>query len=67
MEIIFGGLIEFIDKNEMDSFLKKMSKNDAILIIEKSLEFSLKNGMFNLTESSIIYQSLQKIKTDENK
>jgi hypothetical protein len=67
MENIFGGLIEFEDTKEFDDFVFKMDKNQALLVLTKSLEFCQQNGVYNLMEANALYKCLTKLKEDANK
>ena len=67
MESIFGGLIEFESTEEFDNFVFKMDKNQALLVLTKSLEFCQQNGVYNLMEANAIYKCLNKLKEDANK
>jgi hypothetical protein len=67
MENIFGGLIEFEDTEEFDNFVNSMDHKQAILVLEKSIEFGLHNRVFNLMEASALYKCLSKLKQNENK
>jgi hypothetical protein len=67
MERIFGGLIEFEDTEDFDNFVNTMDDKQAILVLEKSIEFGLHNSMFNLMEASALYKCLNKLKQNANK
>lgn len=67
MESIFGGLIEFEDTQEFDDFVYEMDKKQAILVLEKSIEFGMHNRLYNLMEASALYKCLNKLKQDANK
>jgi hypothetical protein len=62
MESIFGGLIQFNDKEQIESFMNSIDTNGSLKIIEMALLFSQKNGLFSFEESHIIYECLKKIK-----
>ncbi len=62
MENIFGGLIEFNNEKEFDSFVKKMDKSDAISIIERAIDYSHSQNVFSIQETYFIYKSLKKLK-----
>ncbi len=67
MDTIFGGLIEFNNQSEFNTFINKMTKEDSMKIIELALEYGTKTGLFSMEENVAIYNSLQNLKTDENK
>lgn len=66
MENIFGGLIEFKNRDEFDSFVNEIDKNSAIMVLESSINYCLINGVFNLIESNCLYKCLSKLKEYEN-
>ena len=61
MESLFGGLINYEDKTQLDEFVNKMDKKDAMKIIELSLLFCQKNGSFSFEESHYIFKALSKL------
>lgn len=63
---IFGGLIEFNDKKEFVEFMDDIDERNAVKLIETSINYALKSGLFDLDESYAIYKSLLKIKLYEN-
>jgi hypothetical protein len=65
MESIFGGLIEFEDVREFDDFVREMDKKQAVLVLEKTIEFGLHNRLYNLMEANMLYKCLSKLKEDE--
>lgn len=62
MDSIFGGLIEFPNEEEFDSFVKRMDKSDAISIIESAIDYSYSQNVFSIQETYFIYKSLKKLK-----
>jgi hypothetical protein len=63
MENIFGGLIEFENEKDFDMFITNMDeKDDALSIIEKSIEYAHKRGIFTVQEIYFIYKCLKKLK-----
>ena len=67
MESIFGGLIEFDNKDEFDAYVESMDKNKALIIIEKQIEYFVMNGGFTLLENHVLYKCLTKLKENENR
>jgi hypothetical protein len=65
MENIFGGLIEFKSKNEFDSFIENISKEDALQIVEASISYGQQNGLYTLEESHSLYKCLTKLKQND--
>jgi hypothetical protein len=64
-KIMFGGLLEIKNIDDLERFLNVMSKNDSLKIIENSLIYSQKNGLFSFEESHVIYNCLIKLKENE--
>lgn len=58
---MFGGLFEFSEQEELNKFLKEMSTKDAIRMIEVAVEYGLKNGLYTLSESHLLYVTLTKL------
>lgn len=65
MKSIFGGLLEFKNKEHLNAFLTVIDKNDAITLIEKALLYSQQNGLYTFEESHVIYKSINKLKENE--
>jgi len=65
MESIFGGTIEFDSKNQFDQYIETMDNLSAIKIIEVSIDYGLKNGLYSLEESYALYKCLKKIKNND--
>jgi hypothetical protein len=61
-EELFGGLITFENKEKLEEFNDSMDKDLAIKILELSIEYGLKNGIYNLDEAVCLYRSISKIK-----
>lgn len=59
----FGGMIEFNDDIEKD--IESITKQTALLIIEASITYGLKNGLYDLSESYILYKCMSKLKENE--
>jgi hypothetical protein len=66
MKELFGGLIEFKDSQKLVEFVETMNREAAIKIVEGSLDYGQKNGLFTLEESYCIYKSLTIIKDTVN-
>jgi hypothetical protein len=62
MENLFGELIEFEDKNELDSFVNNITKDEALLVVEKAIEFGFLSHMFTMQESHVLYKAITKLK-----
>ena len=67
MEQIFGGLISYESKEQLENFIGNLDKENALKVIEMSLLYCQKNGIFSFEESHYIFKSLQKLKENENK
>lgn len=66
MENIFGGLLEFTDKEEFENFLNKIDKDSSIKIMELAILYGQTNGLYNLSESHCLYICLKKLKEDKD-
>lgn len=66
MNTIFGGLFSFETKQSLENFIEKIDKESAIKMIELSLLYTQKNGLYSFEESHIIYKCLNKLKENEN-
>lgn len=64
-EQIFGGSIEFENKEKLIEFIETIDKEMSIKLIEISIEYGMKNGLFGLDESYCLYKSLKKLKENE--
>jgi hypothetical protein len=62
MENLFGELVEFEDKNELDKFINNITKDEALLIVEKAIEFLFLSNMFTMQESHVLYKAITKLK-----
>lgn len=67
MESIFGGIVEFQSKEQLNGLTNELTKGMAIKMIEASLEYCNKSGMFSLDEAHILYKSLLKLKENDEK
>ena len=66
MNSIFGGLIEFDNKEEFENYINSLDRKSAIQIIEKQVEYIVMNGGFTLTENHALYKCLEILKENEN-
>ncbi len=62
VEQLFGGLITFENEEKLEEFNDSIDKEWGIKIIELSIEYGLKSGLYNLDEAVCLYKSLTKIK-----
>ncbi len=62
MESIFGGLIEFDNREGLDEFINNLTVEDAIQIIEKQIDYVASQGGFKIIESHVLYKCLNKLK-----
>jgi hypothetical protein len=67
MENLFGGLLEFVSKEQLENFINTMDKTSALKMIELSLLHAQHRGLFSFEESTIIYNSLNKLKENAEK
>jgi hypothetical protein len=65
MENIFNGLIEFDSTEEFNEFVDNIDKSNALMIIEKQIEYSQQGGVFTLLESATLLKCLNKLKENE--
>jgi hypothetical protein len=65
MENIFGGLIEFKSKKELDAFIDDVGAHSALQVVEASITYGQQNGFYTLEESHILYKCLCKLKERE--
>jgi hypothetical protein len=65
MESIFGGGIEFESKDQFDKYIETIDKPSALKIIDLSIDFGLKSGLYSLEESYALYKCLNKLKENE--
>ena len=66
MESIFGGLIEFDNRKELDEQMEGLDVNLAIQIIEKQIEHVALHGGFTIVESHVLYKCINKLKENAN-
>ena len=61
-EDIFDGLITFPNKESFNDFVNTMDKDTALKIIELSVEYGLKNGLYNLDEAMCLHKTITTLK-----
>lgn len=66
MDTLFNGNFEYDDKDELIEFINNIDTEDAIKIIEQSLDHANESGAFNLLESYCVHQCLEKLKKNQN-
>ena len=66
MKEIFGGLIEFESQSKLVEFSESIDKNGSIKVIEMSIEYGLKNGVYSLDEAYCLFMCLNKLKESKN-
>ena len=62
---IFGGLIEFNDKKEFINFMDTIDEKNAIKLLETSMNYAIKSGLFDFDESYAMYKCLLKLKSNQ--
>lgn len=62
MENIFGGLLEFQNKEELEDFMSKMDKEGAVKILELCIIHGQNSGFYTITESFCLYNCLKLLK-----
>lgn len=59
---IFGDLITFETTEQFNEFIETIDKSTAIKMIELSIEYGQRNGLFTLEESYCMYKCITKLK-----
>ena len=62
MKELFGGLLEFEDAQKLIEFVETMDMDMSIRIVEISLDYGQKNGLYTLEEAYSIYKCLSLLK-----
>lgn len=62
METIFGGILEFPSKKELNTFVENINGENSIQMIEMALQYAHGNGIYSMEETHIIYTCLLKLK-----
>ena len=62
MEEIFGGFIEFESQQKLEEFADKLDSVTSMKIIEASIEYGMKQGLFDLDEAYCLHKALSKVK-----
>lgn len=62
MAHMFGELLEFNSKEELNEYIEKMGVGDALTLLETALTWPQQNGLYTIDESFIIYKSLEKLR-----
>jgi len=65
MKTIFGGLIEFETQSKLIEFLESIDNSGSINIIETSIEYGLKSGLYSLDEAYCLFMCLTKLKEND--
>jgi hypothetical protein len=65
MKSIFGGLLEFSDDEKLQEFAEKLDMKTSVKILENSIEYGLKNGLYSLEEAYCLYMCIHKLKAIE--
>lgn len=58
---IFGGLIEFEDRSKLIEFIETMDISTVIKIIEASIEYGTKNGLYTSEEVYCLFKCIVKL------
>lgn len=59
---IFGGLIEFEDQSKLIEFAETMNVPTSIKIIEASIEYGMRNGIYSMEEAYCLFKCILKLK-----
>ena len=62
---IFGGLLQFETNQQLNEFIESIDKEMSIKLIELSIDYIMKNGLFTLEESYCLYKSINKLRENE--
>ena len=65
MKSIFGGLIEFESQEKLTEFAEGLDTPTTVKVIEASVEYGLKNGLYSLEEAYCLYMCLNNLKKTE--
>jgi len=63
MKSIFGGLLEFESQSKLNDFVETIDEKTSMKIIENSMEYGMKSGLYSLEEAFCLYKCLLKIKS----
>ena len=61
-EKIFGGLIEFENHEKLTEFVETMDKTMGLKMLELSIDYGMKNGVYNLDEAYCLHKCISKLK-----
>lgn len=59
---IFGGLVEFESQSKLTEFVETMDIKTSIKVIEASMEYGVKSGLYTLEEAYCLYKCLLTLK-----
>ena len=62
MDVYFGGLLEFDENENIELSMNEIDYEQAIKIIETAITYAVKSGVYNLSESYVLYKCLSKTK-----
>lgn len=62
MNYLFNGQMEYESEESLNNFLQNININEAVEMLEISLDLAVKNGTFNLQEVAVILLSLKTVK-----
>ncbi len=63
MTSIFGGFLEFKSQEELTNFINTFDIEGAMKILEVSIDYGMKNGIYSLEEAYCLYMCLTKLKS----
>jgi hypothetical protein len=64
MKELFGGLVNFDTPVKLVECARTMDDKMSVKIIEASLEYGVKDGLYTLEEAYLLYEALRRVKTD---
>jgi hypothetical protein len=62
MNVLFDGLLQFKDNEELDELIKSMDSKLSLKLIEFALDYAQKSGAYDFQESYLIYKCLEVLK-----
>jgi len=64
MNILFNGLLQFKDNDELDELIKSMDNKTSLKLLEFALDYAQKSGVYDFQESYLIYKCIEELKKD---
>lgn len=64
--MLFNGLIEIQDNVDVNTYFETLSAEGSLSVIELSLEYGCKSGLYTMEEIYYIYGCLSKLKSQQD-